>query len=83
MRLGYGGSGSGIGSIALFCLKVIVGGLEFVLRRVKQEPGLGGINSSVGITNFKGVSPELLLGTMPIIMAGMHLKSKDPETTYW
>ena len=29
-------------------------GLEFFLRGFKQDPGSGGINTAIGITNFVG-----------------------------
>ena len=35
---------------ALFCLKMVELGLEFVLHGVNQEPERGGINPAIGIT---------------------------------
>ena len=37
-------SGSFIGSIAVLCLNMMVGGLEFFLRWINQDPGPGGTN---------------------------------------
>ena len=54
VRLGCGDSGSFSGSIALFQPKIIVVGLEFLLSRFKQDPGRGGINMDIGITNCLG-----------------------------
>ena len=38
----------------LLCLDTMVVRLEFLLRGVNQEPGRGGINPAIGITNFLG-----------------------------
>ena len=50
----YGSSGSVRVSSALFCLKMMMVGLNFVLLGVKKELGSGGINLAIGITNFVG-----------------------------
>ena len=47
-RCGCGVSGSS----ALLFLNMMVVGLDFVLRGVKQEPGRGGINMAIGITTL-------------------------------
>ena len=62
---------------------MMVVGLEFVLHGFKQEPGRGGINSSIGITIVFGRIMELLSGMIPIIISGMRLPFEDPETTYF
>ena len=53
-RLKCGGSGSGSGGSTIFCLNMMVAGLDSVLRRVDQDPGHGGINLAICITTFVG-----------------------------
>ena len=49
----------------------------------KKDPGHGGINLGIGITNFNGRLIKKSSGMMPIIMAGMRPPSDEIETTYW
>ena len=37
-----------------FCLNMMVVVLEFVIFWINQEPGCGGINPAIGITNYVG-----------------------------
>ena len=53
-RRGCGGSGSGSGRRALFCLNMTVVGLLFILIGIKHEPVCDGINLAIGITNYVG-----------------------------